>query len=355
MITKSLHFGKALSAALLVILLAVGTTKAFAQTQVATLQHGDDVSVFYGTNALVQAHDVASTGDIITLSSGEFKGTTITKAITLRGAGCFLDTITGISPTSIRKGYDYSMKLDIADLSESFTMEGIMVDGDVQLSNLHNAKFVKCGIHRIVATNQNADVQYVQFVDCIISFLGDYYEDNVYMYNVQFYNCFVVLDCDGITYENSFAFTNCVAMTHYFDGILAQNTILFGGSTDNPNSLFYNCVSIGYTGGNYFSYQTNDTNLHFYSFSDVFESFPGCSWGSWGSLNGFSWNERYVLKPDFAASFLGTDGTQVGIYGGLAPYNPRPNYMVMKRANVANQSTVDGKLSVEIEVVTEGE
>ena len=74
--TKSLQFGKAMSAALFVLLLVVvGMKNALAQTQVATLQHGEEISVFYGNNAFVQAHNVAVDGDIVTLDIGAcYKG-----------------------------------------------------------------------------------------------------------------------------------------------------------------------------------------------------------------------------------------------------------------------------------------
>ena len=64
---------------------------------------------------------------------------------------------------------------------------------------------------------------------------------------------------------------------------------------------------------------------------------------------------QFILKDEIATGFLGGDGTQVGIYGGMLPYSNRPTYMVLKRCNVANKSTIDGKLSVDIEVVTEEE
>ena len=66
-------------------------------------------------------------------------------------------------------------------------------------------------------------------------------------------------------------------------------------------------------------------------------------------------DEQFILKDEIATGFLGGDGTQVGIYGGMLPYSNRPTYMVLKRCNVASRSTIDGKLSVDIEVVTEEE
>ena len=66
----------------------IGTTATFAQnTLVATLTHGDNISIYYGVNALREAHEAATSGDIINLSGGAFPAVDITKGITLRGAG----------------------------------------------------------------------------------------------------------------------------------------------------------------------------------------------------------------------------------------------------------------------------
>ena len=80
-------------------------------------------------------------------------------------------------------------------------------------------------------------------------------------------------------------------------------------------------------------------------FDDVFETFAGT----------VTYDNSYELKEEITTSFLGNDGTEVGIYGGMMPYDPRPTYMRMKRCNVAPRSTIDNKLSVEIEVLTDGE
>ena len=119
---KALRIGKAMSAALFVLLLVVvGTKNALAQTQVATLQHGDDVSVYYGTNAFVEAHTAAQTGDIITLSGGSYAPCNITKAITLHGAGCAVDTVANTTPTI----FGGDIFLNVADTSNFLTIEGI--------------------------------------------------------------------------------------------------------------------------------------------------------------------------------------------------------------------------------------
>ncbi len=81
---RTLQFGKAMGAALFVLLLNVaGMKNALAQNQVAILQHNDTVTAFYGADAFLQANAAAADGDTITLSSGIFNGSNcyISKAI----------------------------------------------------------------------------------------------------------------------------------------------------------------------------------------------------------------------------------------------------------------------------------
>ena len=144
---RSLHFGKALSAALFVLLLSVaGTKNALAQTLVATLQHGDSISFYYGSNAMIEAYEACEAGDIITLSSGSFAVPwyPIGKAITLRGAGYVADNISGVQPTVIAN------EIVIGSGDEegiSLTLEGIHFSGDVRFENLTHPKFVKCNFN----------------------------------------------------------------------------------------------------------------------------------------------------------------------------------------------------------------
>ena len=148
---------------LLILLLSVSFVT-FAQTQVATLQHGDDISVFYGATALIEAHDSAETGDIITLSSGNFASTTIRKAITLRGAGCERDSIAGILPTIIPSLLLFS----IEDDSTAFlTVEGILFRGNVKCTcDLYNSKFIRCQFDSEFNNNSYNKIYNAQFINC---------------------------------------------------------------------------------------------------------------------------------------------------------------------------------------------
>ena len=61
-------------------------------------------------------------------------------------------------------------------------------------------------------------------------------------------------------------------------------------------------------------------------------------------------DQQFELTDEAKTTFLGTDGTEVGMYGGVLPYNSTPSYPQITKVNVANKTTADGKLSVEIEV-----
>lgn len=97
----------------------------FAQTSMmATLNHEGTISTFYGTLALRQAHAAAVSGDVITLSSGTFLSTDITKAVTIRGAGMEVTKAYDIvnEPTVLTG--DFKIKIPAEDTGR-LTLEGI--------------------------------------------------------------------------------------------------------------------------------------------------------------------------------------------------------------------------------------
>ena len=61
-------------------------------------------------------------------------------------------------------------------------------------------------------------------------------------------------------------------------------------------------------------------------------------------------DETFELTDEAKTSFVGIDGTQVGIYGGNMPFSTTPTNPQITRCNVAAKSTADGKLSVDITV-----
>lgn len=120
-----------------VVAMAVCSVSAFAQnTLVATLTHGDEIRMFYGTNALQQACSAATHGDVINLSGGKFQSTKITKAVAVRGTG-----IDDANPTYIVNNFDVEIP---ANVTEKLSFEGCRITNTITIKGtLSNAYFLK--------------------------------------------------------------------------------------------------------------------------------------------------------------------------------------------------------------------
>lgn len=309
----------------------MAATATFAQsTLVATLTHGENVTMYYGTYALRDAHNAAASGDVINLSGGGFQAVNITKAVTLRGTG-----IDSQNPTVIANSFDINIsETDSVRLS----MEGIRCTGTVTMeSTLTNAYFLKCLFSRIQCQK---DVKKVLLTNCKVT-------NSAYLSgNIQFVNSFV-RECNG-----SATFVNCIVSNYHNGGSspmtssLLVNCIIFKESDYYYNtvalsesSVAYNCVAINYS-NNYFDGNSANSNCSISSFAEIFKTYRG----------GYSNSETFEMTDSAKEMFLGNDNTQIGMYGGMLPYTSTPSYPQITKMNVANKTTADGKLSVEIEV-----
>lgn len=330
-------------------------TQATAQSSItATLIHDNDIKTFYGAGALREAHAAATHGDVITLSSGRFTSTNITKAITLRGAGMEYDSVSVTEPTIIAGSFDISVASDSTTSNHSFRMEAIYHNNTTitVYGELTNPQFVKCRLYTIKHSHPN-DIGLVnaQFIHCAI--VGYLYIHNG---SAALYNCFVeepryhtssntsVTQSTG-TYE----FQNCVILTPHADYIersILRNSIIHGTNTSNtvynvlPSSAYaYNCVG---TANNTFGTQITQTNS-IASITNLFKTWTGNRLT--GTITG-----ALELTEEAKTKYLGSDGTEVGIYGGSLPFEARTSNPQITKLNVASKSTADGKLSVDIEV-----
>lgn len=328
-------------------MLVIGAT-AFAQQQMATLNHNDTITVFYGNYALKDAHNAAVAGDIVTLSPGMFEKCDITKPITLRGAGATVDTIAGTFPTVISGNF----KLDIPKHTEYYlVMEGVyMSQGIIDINKLYNAKFNRCNIDdlRFVtgsAINSNNEIaENVEFVNCLIREINNNSQYSSTS-SFTFVNCALYWNTGEVpsTFINSL-----LIMSITFSKSTVYNSVITRASNSYYYSNAFNSIFIkNEYSSNILNNTTNNTNVTYNNLNEVFETWHSCTY------NNFSFDERYILKEEIATSFLGSDGTEVGIHGGMFPFDTRPSYMVVKKCNVANKSTIDGKLSVDIEVMVE--
>lgn len=384
-----LHLNKKIKITIFAIAMTVAFCQTNAQQQLATLNHNDTIRAFYGTNALQQAHDSAVGGDIITLSSGSFTIGEITKAITIRGAGMFYDTAARTNPTIVN-GVSGIVALKIAqDSINHLCLDGLYITDMVQFNTtFYNPQFIKCNIASI-----QCSTSYSQY--------DTYYYG--YMFNPVFINCiigywlnYVPSSSSGLQcYSSNFTasnhapgaiFSNSIILSIYSSTIETFNNCIIGGI---PYSLWIkykninNCIILDASDmcQNYYfdrnaentfnsicirvPQNNNDTsklfiggenhNLRQYkSYASVFKTFRGVqSLNPNGNGQYVIENETFELQDSIANTFLGSDSTQIGIYGGAVPYSPSIRRPRVGRSNVALRSTADGKLSVDIEVVSE--
>lgn len=304
-------------------------------TLVATLSHGDDITMYYGINALRDAHDVAQSGDIINLSGGAFHAVNITKAVTIRGAG-----VNDNYPTTISERFCINIP---SSCKEKLNIEGCIIPfGFYTEGSLNNAVFLKDEIKWIALSDS---VSSITFLNCklhgmtvsgnstamiVNSYIRGF--KNIDNSSAIFLNCVLVpqlgeIDSWPRTVTNS-SLVNCIVDATSSNG------------NYSPSTSAINCVGCSNTKYNAFQNMVSCTNCSL----DTWEIFDTSATTDW---------EIYILldlNDEAKEKYLGTDGTQVGMYGGAFPYDMTPSYPKITKMNVANKTTADGKLSVEIEV-----
>ena len=160
----------------LLVLVTLFSTVGFAQMQLATLNHNDSISAFYGGWALRDALNAAVNGDIITLSPGAFQAVNITKAVSIRGAGMSEDTIAGTNSTVLLGAF----RLRIPnDLNHRLYMEGLSCAGDMEYDTVYNPYFVKCEFDEVSNYDASKSIMLTpNFVNCLIYSFSNYTGQN---------------------------------------------------------------------------------------------------------------------------------------------------------------------------------
>lgn len=336
---------------LLSLFALVCATVSFAQSQIATLSHGDEIKTFYGPSSFSAAMSAATHGDVITLSSGQFTATNITKAITLRGSGMVEsnDSIGFHAPTIIQG----NLNISIADsVKNKLAIDGVKFANDVYFQGtLKNPIFTKCNLYSLVYyysgnTSTNGKISNAILINCRV-------RNTLNIYNNSTVTCInsIVANpwCETSNVNTTFEFVNCI-LTH------VRNT----GGYSLAYCTFKNCY-LSFTSNTAYRTSLSSTNIVsncYSSYSDAFKNSINTSnkvvteSNMFASYTGGTWNDsqKFVLKDDAATKYLGEDGTQIGIYGGNMPYEERISMPYITKCNVAGKSTVDGKLSVDIQV-----
>ena len=319
----------------------VVTTVSFAQnTLVAVLSHETNVQMFYGPSALVNAVEAAVSGDFITLSAGRFTPCNITKGITIRGIGAEGENITQIRESS---SYAGTISINIPELDENnFTIEGLDLSSNTNILGPSKGFMSKCKTGNI-SFNASSSAN-LKMVNCYVSSLSLNGSSNLRLSNcivsslpnasgstskADVFNCY--LNSVNTAYRCSFV--NC----------LIYNTALYSGGALPDDASAMNCLFIRNDyGGTRIDCYNSEVAQVFASYENqlvdpVYNTYRNVP-------------TTTLLSEEAKVNYLGTDGKEVGIYGGQYPYDLTPTYPRITTLNVAKQAPADNKLSVEIEV-----
>lgn len=328
------------------------------EKQVATLQHGDKTTVFYGIDAFKQAYDAAAdTLDVITLSSGEFNVPSISKSIAIYGAGFENDTVTGTPRTYLNGG----LSLRPADAQDEdgntikggkhvngVHIEGVYVNGNIRADNnndvpIHNLSVVKCRIQTLAF--------HVNSYDCAIrqSYLDGYI--GAYLYgsdskkktsNLYISNNYIANKASSTTYVAFYNFDS--SSTIYIDHCVMRNNSMLGAFRYTNNIIYSGSLSTGAEGSNNIFIGVGGTS------SSVDGSWYGMNnqgvWAAEGEDGSYAENKDFALK--YPAKFVGTDGTEIGLHGGVYAWNKIPSIPRITECTIDTENVSNGTLKVSI-------
>ena len=290
-----------------VCLIMMSMTASAISINKALLDHNGTVTLYDG---LQEAINASADGDVIYLTLGTFKGPfTVSKKITIRGTG----------ETSIIDG-DVSISIPGSPKLTSPLLEALAVSGTVSINSEVNEMILrksKIGNFTIGANIDGAvlDRCYITNSLTLSSYIKGMTVVNTKLYHVK--------ALSGSTQNTTFVNCNFYQLhTNYFSGTII-NSIIQGRHHD-------------YNGGN--GYTLNSTVIlnsliNLYT-SDGYNSL--FSIGSSSVAQGcYKVNENNVVTSECeckydtstlqSKSYLGTDGTVVGIYGGDTPFTLEPS------------------------------
>lgn len=341
------------------VALTIITANSFAQVQSdiqsATLIHGDKTSVYYGITALNSAYEEAEDGDVIVLSAGIFGGVsygapTIRKSITIYGAGYEEDPVSNMQPTLIYSPLWIDDAIDDTDAdnivhtSPVVRIEGVSSSLRIN-SNIKNLVVRKCKMTVMI----DGETTNCTFSQCVIHQINR--PGSVYSYTLKhqtglnFENCWINFPAGG-PLGSGITYNHCIIRSDWSSGYKPY------GTYDVGYAHFTN--SIVYGGFSDTSHSTGDYNILPFKaeYLSGVGNWEGVSadaiWAVEGEDGTYAATKSFaLLHPEL---YVGSDGTEIGINGGNAPFNRISPIPRILDADVDIRTAADGKLNVNFKV-----
>lgn len=329
---------------------------------VIAVEHGS-TTTFYARldTALINAQNgdnLYLPGGYITTYSGILK---INKVLNIYGVGYNADSSPVVGNTILNSS------IEIATTSSGGSITGISAGGITIHDTVSNYKVCRCYFSNITIGGalSSLPASNISIIETIVNnnILG-YCNAIMYPQNVLILNCFI----GNIAYGTAPFYSN----NYVWNGLVCRNSILFGypvGTNFNFSflsalkySFFENCIMINLNPSLFGGYNNTFKNCLFNSSS----FYPGPNNLIYNCIynqsidttfvnhqgNYFDFHYNYHLKSSSPGKNAGTDGQDLGIYGGNypwkeggIPFNPHIQYR-----KVGGTTDGSGNLPVQIKV-----
>lgn len=334
MVARLFYFYKIMFKKIILALVCLSfTISGSAAKLTATLQSGDKITPFYGSNAFVEAYNAAVNGDIITLSPGEFNATNIEKSITVIGTYAF--------DTDLSKATQFSASVTISE--DNVTLEGVrftsyISDGGVIIKGADNLTINRCYIYLLndIEKEEHKYHNNTIITDCWIeNFMAMSLSQNAVLRNcsVNYFNDTneignpaLIENCNvsrfrrfDSTYSHNIPYAiyrNC-CLGLYNDGDSSSTpSVSFSAPNEFHNNCFYECY---YYSSNHINSKTwslnfgsavNDTNINVRVYNIKDDPFPAYGRFNPYTKDGVSYgpidHKSYPATPSVTSSDIDT-------------------------------------------------
>lgn len=324
-----------------------------ANGQKVALHSTAGIQHFNGSNGFIEAYNAASPGDTVYLPGGSFNTVQIDKQLYIFGAGHYVDSTQATGKTVINGN------LRLKDNAGSTHIEGIDITGHFEFASspgnsVNNVTLAYSKVSGSLSLNANGSASSGNFTLLRSVVMGTSNFSNAV--NTAVFSSFLVdrvYNSYGVLYENNILFYSYGSTTYPTiggDNNIIKNNIFFcpsnkyAGVGGYANQLFNNLFTSN--GPMFGNSATVNGNYHPVPEDEVFVN---------NLVHNFNYEGNYHLQdPD---TYTGTDGTAVGIYGGLFPYKEGavPSNPHIRFKNIAPASDTDGNLQIEFIIQAQDE
>lgn len=299
------------------------------------LQHNGASTFFDDINATLTA---AVNNDTIYLPGRSFTGFTLDKKLTIVGVGHNPDSTAATSLTTINGGITITSNANYSYITGLHIVYGIYFSDNASFITIN-----RCYIGTYISIGVNN-------IGLLIS--ENYINGNCYSIGLNsgltLSNAIIsnnIIRQPIVNIQNSSIRNNIFFVYWYYCGsniydCLLENNILYGGTTNGSNNAYYNNIGGG-VNGNSVNGDHGSGNIIDANFYTIFSTWSA----PWDYTDDF-----HLSNPAYNTG--GTDGTPIGVYGGLFPWKagsvPFNPHIQTQQINEATDS--NGNLNVNIRV-----